>query len=193
MRMEPIEKPTGLKLRIVYAAMRRQLGKTPTPIKVLSARMPSSMKVVTTMYKVEKKISLDEELRFLIEYFTSSLNGCHFCMDIGKTFIVKANYVLDKFDAIMEFPTSSLFSSSEKCALAYVGELVKERHVSDKTFENLKLHFNEKEIIEITYLVAVQTFTNLSNIALGIESDGLCEIALRSRHHGKADDNGVKA
>lgn len=191
--MKPVEKPAGLKLRIVYSMMRKQLGKTPTPIKVLSARMPSSIKVTTVMYKVEKKISLEEETKFLVEYFTSLLNGCTFCMDIGKTYVVKADYKLDKFDALMQYRTSDLFSEREKAALGYVEEITRERRVSDETFENLKQHFSEKEIIELTYLVAVQTFTNLSNIALGIESDGLCEIALHTAAAGKGKGKGTKA
>lgn len=181
MRMKPIEKPTGLKLRILYIVMKKQLGITPTPFKVMSSRMPRSIKVTSILYKVARKISLGEETNFLIQYYTSLLNGCTFCMDMGKAFAVKAHYKLDKFNEIMEYEKSSLFSEQEKSALTYVKEIIKERYVSDGTFDNLKKYFNEKEIIEITYLVAMETFTNLSNIALGIESDGLCEIALNSQ------------
>lgn len=193
MRLEPIEKPNGLKLRVLYGMMRKQLGKTPTPIKVLSARMPISMKVTTVLYKIEKKLSLDDEIKHLIEYFTSSLNGCTFCMDIGRTYLVRADHKLEKFDSIMQYQTSGLFSDGEKAALAYAEEIVNNRKVSDETFEELKRHFGEQEIVEITYLVAMQTFTNLGNIALGIESDGLCEIALHSKNAGKSKDKGVKA
>ncbi len=191
--MEPIEKPTGLKLRILYSVMRKQLGKTPTPFKILTARMPNSMKVTSVMYKVEKKVDIDEETKFLIEYYTSLLNGCSFCMDIGKAFVVRSNYKLDKFEEIMQYRTSNLFSDRERSVLAYVEEMSKDRHVSDSTFENLRHHFNEKEIVEITYLVAVQTFTNLSNIALGIESDGLCEIAMNPHKAGKAKEKVIRA
>jgi len=193
MRMTPIEKPTGFKLRILYSVMRKQLGKTPTPFKVLSARMPSSIKVTTVMYKVEKKIGMNEETKFLIQYFTSLLNGCTFCMDIGKAFAVKSHYGLDKFNEIVQYGTSNLFSEQEKSVLSYIEEIIRNRHVSDETFNNLKRYFNEKEIIEITYLMAVQTFTNLSNIALGIESDGLCEIALQSLKTVKAKEKGIEA
>lgn len=193
MRLKPIEKPASLKLRLVYSLMRRQLGKTPTPIKVLSARMPSSVKVTTTMYKVEKKLSLDEELKFLVEYFTSFLNGCTFCMDIGKAYLVRSKHKLDKFNSITEYATNDMFSGQERAALAYVEEITKNRHVQDETFNRLLDFYSEQQIIEITYLVAVQTFTNLSNIALGIESDGLCEIALHTNGAMKKDKNGIDA
>lgn len=41
-RLEPIEKPDGLKMRFVYWMMRRKLGKVMTPIKVVGARLPGT-------------------------------------------------------------------------------------------------------------------------------------------------------
>jgi hypothetical protein len=40
MRLEPIEKPKGLRMRIAFWMTRRQLGKVITPIKVLYPRVP---------------------------------------------------------------------------------------------------------------------------------------------------------
>jgi len=38
--LSPIEKPKGLKMKLVYALTRRQFGKVITPLKVFSARLP---------------------------------------------------------------------------------------------------------------------------------------------------------
>jgi len=51
--------------------------------------------------------------------------------------------------------------------------------VSDATFAELQRHFNEREIVEITWLNALENYYNLINLPLGIESDGLCAIAER--------------
>jgi alkylhydroperoxidase family enzyme len=51
------------------------------------------------------------------------------------------------------------------------------RRVSDATFGALRKHFNESEIVEITWLNAVHNYYNLINLPLEIESDGLCAIA----------------
>jgi hypothetical protein len=40
MRLKPIDKPSGLMMRIAFWMTRRQLGKVITPIKVLYPRVP---------------------------------------------------------------------------------------------------------------------------------------------------------
>ena len=50
---------------------------------------------------------------------------------------------------------------------------------SDETFEGLRKHFGEREIVDLTWLNAVGNYYNLMAVPLGIESDGLEEIALR--------------
>jgi alkylhydroperoxidase family enzyme len=49
--------------------------------------------------------------------------------------------------------------------------------VADTTFEALRKHFSEREIVELTFLNALENFYNLLNLPLGIEDDGLCAIA----------------
>ena len=47
----------------------------------------------------------------------------------------------------------------------------------DETFETLRSHYNEQEIVEITWVNALENYYNLISIPLGLESDGLCAIA----------------
>ena len=44
------------------------------------------------------------------------------------------------------------------------------------TFEALRRHFSEREIVEITWVNAVENYYNLINLPLGIESDGFCSL-----------------
>lgn len=77
----------------------------------------------------------------------------------------------------MEYRTSPLFSDRERAALAYVEEATRHKRVSDATFEELRKHFSEREIVEITWLNALENYYNLLNVTLEIESDGFCAIA----------------
>jgi hypothetical protein len=45
MRLQPIDKPKGLMMRLAFAGSRRQFGKVLTPIKVLYTRVPAMLKV----------------------------------------------------------------------------------------------------------------------------------------------------
>jgi alkylhydroperoxidase family enzyme len=55
------------------------------------------------------------------------------------------------------------------------------KHASDETFAELRRHFDDTAIVQITWLCAVENYFNLINLPLGIESDGLCAIAERRR------------
>jgi len=178
MRLEPIEKPRGLMLRIAYWASRRRLGKVMTPMKVVYARMPAILKVSydLTMF-TEKKIRLEPGLRLLVMAMAGSINRCTFCVDIAEAMAVENHLGLDKFHALVEYRTSPLFSDRERAALAYAEEATRNKRVMDATFEELRKHFQEWEIVEITWLNALENYYNLINLPLGIESDGLCAIA----------------
>jgi alkylhydroperoxidase family enzyme len=50
-------------------------------------------------------------------------NICFFCMDIGRSFTIKASMNRAKFDALGHYQTSPLFTEAERAALDYVTEL----------------------------------------------------------------------
>lgn len=69
-----------------------------------------------------------------------------------------------------------MFDARERSALAFVKEATTRRNVNDRTFETLREHFGEREIVELTWLMALENFLNLTTVPLGIGSDHLCEI-----------------
>jgi alkylhydroperoxidase family enzyme len=178
MRLEPIEKPKGLMMRIAFWMSRRRLGKVMTPMKVVYTRVPEAMKLSYEISKFEmKKIRLETRLKFMVVTLAAQINGCGFCVDIARAMAIREHLGMEKFNALMEYRTSPLFTERERAALAYIEEATRHKRVSDATFEALRQHFNEREIIEITWLNAVENYYNLINIPLEIESDGFCAIA----------------
>jgi AhpD family alkylhydroperoxidase len=178
MRLEPVEKPGGLMLKIAYWASRRRLGKVMTPMKVVYARMPKILRLSWNIVQFEEKaIRLDPGLKYLVKTLAARVNGCTFCVDIAEAMAVQKHMSLEKFHALAEYRTSPLFSDRERAALAYVEEATRNKRVADTTFEALRKHFQEWEIVEITWLNALENYYNLINLPLGIESDGLCAIA----------------
>jgi len=179
-RITPIEQPTNLFTRLMYWVMKRRLGKVMTPAKVVYARMPKSFVVAyAEVWLMEGGLKLDPALTHLTRTWVAMINGCSFCVDIGKAVAVQHHMTLDKFDALPEYRTSALFSERERAALDYVDEATRNKRVSDATFEVLRRHFDDREIVELTWLNALENYYNLINLPLGIGSDGLCAIAQR--------------
>lgn len=180
MRLEPIEKPRGLLMRIAYWMSRRELGAVMTPLKVIYARAPHlamlSQRIRTIL---EKKLALDAELVLLVTTQSSLLNGCRFCADLHMAQAVQAKLGLEKFHSLLKFRASPHFNAREKAALAYTEEITQKKEVSDSTFETLRKHFDERQVVELTWLNAIANYYNLMAVPLGLESDGLEQLALR--------------
>ena len=180
MRLAPIENPKGLVPKIAYWIAKRRLGKVMTPMKVLYARLPALFQHGYQQLKiVENKISLDPVTSLLVRTWPAMINECTFCVDIAKAGALYQHMSLDKVEALSSYRTSPLFTERERAALAYVEEATRHKRVSDPTFDELRRHFNEREIVEITWLNALENYYNLLNLPLGIEADGLCAIAQR--------------
>jgi AhpD family alkylhydroperoxidase len=179
MRLEPIERPKGLLMKLAYWMSRRQMGAVISPLKVVYARSSRIARVGFGIVRtLESGLTLDRELALLVISQSSLLNGCSFCADLHLAQAVQAKLGRDKWRDLERFDTSSHFSDRERAALAYSAEATRSRCVSDATFEGLRAHFDEREIVEITWLNAVGNYFNLLAMPLGLESDGLAEIAL---------------
>jgi len=110
-----------------------------------------------------------------------SINVCLFCMDIGRSFTIKASMNEAKFDALEQYRTSHLFTDAERAALDYVTELTKAKKVNPETFARMSRYYSERVICEIVWLVASEHFYNMTNIGLNIHSDILCDISRKKR------------
>lgn len=174
-RINPIENPSSLRLRLAYWLTRRELGKVITPLKVVQARMPHTLGLSWRMMRSEQKLSLPEDLTFCIKCYVASLNGCSFCVDLAKAQSDDENAVV-KYGRLEKFRSSDSFTDAEKAALQYVDEATRNKEVSEKTFDELRRHYSEKEIVEITWLNALENYYNLINRPLRIESDELCNL-----------------
>lgn len=180
--LAPIEEPQGLMMKLAYYFTRRQFGKVLTPIKVHSARLPAAFGMFYgKIGQLDKKLTLSRELILLIREQVARLNICLFCIDIGRSFTIKASFNEAKFDALDQYRTSNLFTEAERAALDYVTELTREKKVNPDTFARMARHFSEREICEIVWLVATEHVYNLTNIGLNIHSDMLCDLSRKRK------------
>ena len=85
MRLTPIEKPKGWKLRAAYAYSKARLGRAITPLTVVYARTPAALGFARGISAyTEKGVRLNPGLRLLLQTHVARINDCGFCLDIGK-------------------------------------------------------------------------------------------------------------
>ena len=168
--------------KLAYYFTRKQFGKVLTPIKVHSARLPTAFGLFyAKVGQLDKKLTLPREMVLLVRERVAQINICSFCMDIGRSFVIKASMKEAKFDALDQYRVSPLFTDAERAALDYVTELTTTKEVNPNTFARLGRHYSDREICEIVWLVASEHLYNMTNIGLNIHSDMLCDISEKGK------------
>src|SRR5699024_7866789 len=118
-RLKPVENPKSFKLKLAYWFTERLMGKVITPVKVHYSRFPEGLGLSKKMIDTEEKLTIDSRLKHLIKVYVATINGCGFCIDIGKASVQKKEQDPRIFDDLLRFEESEQFSESEKAALAY--------------------------------------------------------------------------
>ena len=143
------------------------------------ARVPKLFLAVATLYGVidRRRSPLSPVLRSLITVRVSQINWCEFCVDINSATLIKRSGNEEKSNQLSFWRESDLFSDSEKAALAYTEVVTYSgQNPDDAIFADLRNHFSEVEIIELTALIAFQNMSSKFNSALDIPAQGFCRI-----------------
>lgn len=114
--------------------------------------------------------SADHKLYKLLEIRASQINGCAFCLDMHT----KEAKILGERELrlyhVAVWRESPLFSEKERAALAWTESLTRLGHegASDAEFEELRKHFNDQEISQLTLLVV--TINAWNRLGVGFRS-----------------------
>jgi uncharacterized peroxidase-related enzyme len=157
---------------------KRKYGQVLNPALVWASN-PKLFLTVASLYGAldSKKSPLSPILRSLITVRISQINWCEFCVDINSATLIKRSQSELKVQALSSWRDSNIYSAAEKAALDYAEKVTySEQQVDDSCFEELKKHFNEKVIIELTALIAFQNLSSKFNSALDVAPQGFCKI-----------------
>ena len=87
---------------------------------------------------------------------------------------------LEKVAEVLGWRDSNLFSPSERLALEYAERFTySDQQVDDAFFAELRMHFTEAQVVELTAAVAFENFRSKLNPTLGVEAQGFCLVPRR--------------
>ena len=167
------KKPSSLLVKIAFIFSKCRFGKVIAPLRKVYSRRPALLGVVMKIEAVNKKLSLRNELKLLLRTYVSTLNECSFCSDINLFESQKANITKEKLINLLNFRQNTTYSNKEKAMLAYCEEITLTKTCTDECFKDLQKHFRDEEIVEITWLNAVENYFNYQAKPLGLTSDAL--------------------
>ena len=119
--------------------------------------VPTLAKSLSDISMALRKTSLDTTLKHLMDIRASQLNHCAFCLDMHvKEAKLHSERELRLYHVAI-WRESPLFTAREKAALALTEALTRidEHGVSEALYGELREHFSEVEISELTFAIAV--------------------------------------
>ena len=113
---------------------------------------------------------LERRVKELVIITSSKVNDCQFCTNSHCDLVDIADIVADPLVAIER--TESLVPR-ERIAIAYTRAVMTDsNHIPEPLGRELREHFTDPEIVELTFLIGYINMLNLFNNALGVRYNG---------------------
>ena len=113
---------------------------------------------------------LETSLLHLIKLRASYLNGCSYCVDMHTKDARLADETEQRLYAVPVWRQTPFFTPRERAALAWTDALtdVARTHVPDDVFDEVRQHFTDAEIVNLT--MAVVTINGWNRIAIAFRT-----------------------
>ena len=174
----------GPMVKLAYFFTRRQIARltgreTARMIEPLElyAHLPGLLRGYARLEQATAKLHrVDERLRNLAELKAATLTHCEYCIDFGSQVARRSGLSDEQLLALPSYQTSALFTDLEKLVLDYaVGMSRTPVEVSDALVAELRKHFDDAQLVELTHVIALENLRGRFNLALGVGAAGFSE------------------
>jgi AhpD family alkylhydroperoxidase len=104
---------------------------------------------------VRWQTELDGGLREIIIIRVALLNQVEYVLRAHEPYALEEGLTQAQHDAIGAWEQSTLFSGPQRAALAYTDAMTRDVRVPQPVFDELRRHFSDRQIVELTVLIGV--------------------------------------
>jgi AhpD family alkylhydroperoxidase len=174
----------GLPMKLVYRFTRRNMarltGREPErmmePFEIYAHKPGLLLGYAMLEWATAKLDRVDERLKFLAELKAATLTHCEYCIDMGSQVARQSGLSDAQLLALPRYQESELFTHLEKLVLDYaVGMSRTPVDVPEALFAELREHFDEAQLVELTSVIALENMRGRFNLALGVGAAGYSE------------------
>ena len=144
---------------------RRSLGFVPNSVLIMQRR-PKVVKALAELAAAvwDPDSEVDRGFKRLLSHVASRAHGCQYCMAHTAGGALHLGVDPAKLEAVWEYQSSPLYSEGERVALDFaIAAASVPNAVDDALFEQMKQHWSEDQIVEITAVVSLFGFMNRWN------------------------------
>jgi len=172
-------------VRIIFWLQKRKYGNGLNSALVW-AKSPRIFLALSWLFgSLDRKNSpITATVRSLVIVRVSQINSCSFCIDLNMSVLMKRGVSMEKIESLSNWSSSNLFNAEEKIILEYTEAVTDSTKKIDSSIkEKIRTIFNEKELVELTALIAYQNMSTKFNNAFDIEPQGFCSIWMNGKTH----------
>jgi AhpD family alkylhydroperoxidase len=132
---------------------------------------PGAMQVMLALEQYVRRSGLEPRLLELVRLRASYLNGCAYCVDMHTKDARAAGETEQRLYAVPVWRETPFFTPRERAALAWA-EAVTElgrSGVPDAVFEEVRRHFTDAELVNLT--MAVVAINGWNRLAVSLRAD----------------------
>lgn len=175
-------------VRLVLGVTRRRLGREVDSVAVY-AHAPGLLFGYGALEEASaRQHHVPERLKALAELKAAALVSCEFCCDIGSSIARRAGVTDAQMLALPDHRASAEFSEQEKLVLDYATAMTRTPGaVTDELFARLREHFDERQLVELTSVIALENMRARFNSAFEMTPAGFSEgLVCVAPEHGRA-------
>jgi AhpD family alkylhydroperoxidase len=169
-------KQAGLIGKFAYRSARRQFGRMMDPVSVY-AHTPMLLAGYGAFEQATgRQHRVPERLKVLGETRAAAVVNCEFCVDIASHVAREAGITEAQLLAMPHYRESEEFDELEKLVLDYASAISRTpARVGDELFAALREHFDERQLVELTNVIALENMRARFNSAFDMTPAGFSE------------------
>lgn len=150
--------------------VKAERGKLINLYRVLLSSPPVAESWLDFNSTIRFKTTLDAALREMIILRVSILNGAEYQAQIhGASHALKAGLSNAQIEALADWQPTALFTPAQRAALAWTDAMTRDIDVPDALHAELKRHFDDRAIVELTVLAGAYNMHTRVGRALAID------------------------
>jgi len=132
---------------------------------------PAGMQALVAVETYLHQTTLGSQLIELVKMRASQINGCAFCLDSHSKALRKGGESEQRIYLLNAWRESQLYTPRERAALAWTDALtlISQTHAPDDAYEEVRRHFDDKEVVDLTTLIGMINLWNRLAISLRYE------------------------
>lgn len=163
--------------RLTYRIAKRMYGRPMEPAEIVGHNR-SLLLGYNAIVLAEERFAkaIDRKLKNLAMLRAAQLIGCEWCLDFGSFLAHQSGCSEEQLRELSTWRESARFDRLERLVLEYSEAMTRTPvDVTDELFAQLREHFDERQIVELTMAIALENLYSRSNWAFGLEGQGFTE------------------